>query len=75
MPRNSYRLTVLGSALSWLLVGLHASVVHDLTHASPRWGLLALTAVLVVLAAAGTWLLLRAPGPATPRSASEPPDA
>ena len=63
MSRKSYTVTVLGCALSWLLVGLHAPVLHELSHAgmSPRWGLLGLTVLLAVLAVSVTWLLLRRP--------------
>ncbi|HEY0970306.1 MAG TPA: hypothetical protein VGE02_04950 [Gemmatimonadales bacterium] len=67
MPRRYYTLTVLGSALSWLLVGLHLPVVHEVTHhgARPHWGVLILIAIFSVSAIRGTWILLRAH---TPRS-------
>lgn len=63
MPRKLHTLTVLACALSWLLVGLHLPVLHDLSHAgtAPRWELLALTAGFLVLAIVDTWALLRMP--------------
>lgn len=77
MPRKVYTLTVLMGAVSWLLVGLHLPVLHDFTHpeSSPRWGLVALTAGLAVLALAVTWRLLRAPARWARGSTGEPPVA
>ena len=75
MPRKIYTLTVLLCALSWLLVGLHASALHDLTHADAprRWLPLALLAGFLVVALADTWALLRDPAAWGHRSASAPP--
>jgi len=64
----SYRLTVLGSALAWLLVGLHLPTVHEL--ADHGWtapaSVRALTALLALVGA--LWALLRTP----PRGGAEP---
>ena len=75
MPRKLYTLSVLLCALSWLLVGLHVPVLHELTHAesSPRWGVLALAVAFLILAVADTWALLRAPNPWAVGPAAEPP--
>ena len=69
MSTRSYRLVVLGCMLSWFLLGLHAPIVHQLTshqHA-PHTSVLAAVAVLALCALAGSWALLRAPGPQTSR--------
>ena len=73
MSRKSYTMMVLGCALSWLLVGLHAPVLHELSHTDvpPRWGLLGLVGLLALGAVGVTWLLLRVPR----ESASLPPAA
>ncbi|HSA55732.1 MAG TPA: hypothetical protein VLE53_08505 [Gemmatimonadaceae bacterium] len=63
MTTRQYRLTVIGSALSWLLLGLHLPTLHELTdhQAMPPTSVLVATAVLAVLSAAGLWALLRMP--------------
>jgi hypothetical protein len=63
MRTGYYRLTVIGSALSWFLVGLHYPLVHQMTHHghAPQWTVLAVTSLLVVAGVAGLWVLLRAP--------------
>ena len=64
MRALNYRLTVIGCALSWLLLGLHLPTVHEvLDHGwSPPTAVVAAIAVLVVAAVAALWALLRAPG-------------
>ncbi len=59
-----YRATVVLSALSWLMVGMHLPMLHDMTHEgrSTRWDVLAVTALLTVVGIVGVILLLRAPG-------------
>ena len=63
MSTPLYRLTVVACALAWFLVGLHAPVVHDFTHhgRAPRVGLLVILALLLIVASASVWMLLRAP--------------
>lgn len=63
MAPGIYRLVVLGSALSWLLLGLHLPAVHQLTHhdATLHWSVTAAIAVLAVAGMAGVLVLLRAP--------------
>ena len=59
---RNYRLTLIGCALSWFMVGLHMPVLHEFSHGrSPRPGVLAATALLAVAALATLWALLRAP--------------
>ncbi len=59
----NYRLTVIGCALAWFLVGLHIPSLHRMTHdgQSPHWGVVAITLLLGVGAVAGLWVLLRSP--------------
>lgn len=65
MSTHSYRVTVLGAALSWLLLGMHLPAAHDMTfHAlhdgiAPSWLVLALTTLFAVLAGLSVWQLLR----------------
>lgn len=63
MPTRSYRLTVVGCALAWFLVGLHLPTLHELQHEgfAPHWTVLAMLAFLAVAAVAALWALLRAP--------------
>ena len=63
MPTRSYRLTVVGCALAWFLVGLHLPTLHELRHDgfAPHWTVLAMLAFLAVAAVAALWALLRAP--------------
>lgn len=70
MPIGRYRLTVVGCALSWLLVGMHLPMLRhmmDDPH-SHDWLVLTMTALLVVVGIAGVWMLLRSPGFRTDRS-------
>jgi len=63
MPTRSYRLTVVGCALAWFLVGLHLPTLHELRHDgfAPHWTVLAMLAFLAVVAVAALRALLRAP--------------
>ena len=65
MSTRYYRLTVVGCALAWFLVGLHMPALHDLTaHGrAPHWPVLAMVSFLAVVAVAGLWALLRGPAP------------
>lgn len=69
MSTRSFRLTTVACAASWLLVGMHFPIVHEITgHGrTPSAGVMVAVAV-VVLAAIGTlWALLRAiPGTGGP---------
>jgi hypothetical protein len=68
----SYRLTVVGCAVSWLLVGLHLPALHQMTHHGrpPHRAAIAVVSLLALLAVAAVWALLRArvPGAQRPRS-------
>ena len=59
----SYRLTVLGSALAWLLLGLHLPTVHELMdHGwTPPTPVLVMIALLALAAVGASWALLRTP--------------
>jgi len=72
MPTRSYRLTVVGCALAWFLVGLHLPTLHELRHDgfAPHWTVLAMLALLGVVAVAALRALLRAPARWT-----KPPDS
>jgi hypothetical protein len=58
-----YRPTVVGCALAWFLVGLHAPTLHELLDHGwhPPAAVAAMTALLAALGAAAVWALLRAP--------------
>ena len=63
MTQQSYRLTVVACAVSWLMVGLHApGIRHQLAHhgLNGGWAGLAATACLTVLGVATLAALLRA---------------
>lgn len=64
MPIGRYRLTVVGCALSWLLVGMHLPMLQHMTHepSSLDWLVVAMTALLAVAGTATSWMLLRSPG-------------
>ena len=65
MSSHLYRLTVIGAAVSWLLLGMHLPAAHDMTfHAlhdgvAPSWLVLALTGLFAVLSGGSLWRLLR----------------
>jgi len=65
MSEQPYRLTVLACAASWLMVGLHAPVLHQLMHhgRNPGWAMLAAIALLAAAGVATLVALLKsAPG-------------
>ena len=61
MPIGRYRLTVVGCALSWLLVGMHLPMLRHMMddRHSHDWLVLTMTALLAVVGIAGVWKLLR----------------
>ena len=63
MTTRSYRLTVVGCALAWLLLGLHLPTPHELMDHGrvPPPPVLALSMVLAVIGTAALWVLIRAP--------------
>jgi hypothetical protein len=63
MSTRNYRITVLGCALAWFLVGLHLPGLHGVVEhgQAPHTGVLVATLLLAVAAVAGLWALLRAP--------------
>lgn len=63
MSTRQYRLTVIGSALSWLLLGLHLPTLHEITDhfTAPPMSVIVVIALLAVLSAVGLWALLRVP--------------
>ena len=63
MSMRSYRLTVVGCALAWLLVGMHLPSAHALLDHGrvPPPTVLAATAVLALVGLAALWALLREP--------------
>ena len=65
MRTRTYRLTVIGCALSWLLLGLHLPTVHEvLDHGwSPPTSVMVMIVVLVVAAVSALLALLRASRP------------
>ena len=77
MRTGFYRLTVVGCAVSWFLVGLHLPALHAMTHhgRAPHWTALAAVSVLAVAAVAGLWVLLRAPASSWTRSSGPGPAA
>lgn len=67
MSMRNYRLAVIGCALSWFLLGMHAPLVHELTaHGRlPATPILIAVGVVAALALAGLVALLRAPSRGT----------
>jgi hypothetical protein len=63
MRSRNYRLTVVGCALSWFMVGLHVPALHAMADhgRAPQPTVLAAVALLAVAGVAGLWALLRAP--------------
>jgi hypothetical protein len=61
MSERSYRSTVLASALVWFLLGLHAPLLHQLTHHDrmPDTTVLVVVAVLAVAGVVSLLALLR----------------
>ena len=69
MSEQSYRLTVIACAASWLMVGLHGPVLHQFTHhgRSPGWAMLVAFILLAAAGVATVVALLRfAPGGGQP---------
>jgi hypothetical protein len=65
MPTAYYRLTVIGCAVCWLMLGLHLrGGLHALTHPGHTipWPVLSFTALFGIVGVATLALLLRAPG-------------
>lgn len=63
MPINYYRLTVVGCALAWFLLGAHTPILHEFTHHghTPSMTVLVAVAALTLVALAAMVMLLRAP--------------
>jgi hypothetical protein len=63
MSERSYRSTVLASALLWFMLGLHAPLLHQLTHHNrmPDTTVLIAVALLAVAGVVAVLALLRAP--------------
>ena len=51
MRTRSYRLTVIGCALAWFLVGLHLPALHELVHhgAPAPWSVVAVVSLMRTL--------------------------
>lgn len=58
----TYRLTVLGSALTWMLLGLHLPTLHEVFDHGwrPPMAVLVMTIALALVGVATLWALLRA---------------
>ncbi len=65
MTMRFYRLTLIGCALSWFMVGLHVPVLHELTHPGHAiaWPPVVATLLLLASGIATLWMLLRATSP------------
>ena len=61
MTERTYRLTVLASAFVWFLLGLHAPMVHQITHhhRMPDTTVLVVMTVLIVAGVVSVLALLR----------------
>jgi hypothetical protein len=70
MQTRNYRMVVIGCAFSWLMLGMHASVIHEITHhhRMPRTDLLLVVLALGAFGVASLWMLLR-------REPARPPTA
>ena len=64
MPTHYYRLTVIGCALAWFVLGAHLPVLHQITHhgRTPSWIVIMGVAGAALAALAGVVVLLRTPG-------------
>ena len=62
MRTGIYRLAVVGSALSWFMLGLHLPALHQITHhgQAPAWSVLAFMSLFALSGLAGLWYLLGA---------------
>lgn len=74
MSTGLHRLVVIACALSWFLVGMHIPIVHEIVGhgASPRWTVLVLLTLFVVMAFASVWVLLRLRDPSTAQATPGP---
>jgi hypothetical protein len=63
MPTAYYRLTVIGCAVSWLMLGLHVRSLHAFTHPGHtiQWPVVSFTALFGIVGVATLALLLRTP--------------
>jgi hypothetical protein len=71
MSERSYQATVLASALVWFLLGLHAPILHQITHHNrmPDTTVLIVMAVLAVAGVVSVLALLRGgPGGSAPQA-------
>ena len=68
MPTHRYRATLLLCVAAWFLVGMHAPVLHQITHHDrmPSWPVLAALLLMAAVGAATLWRLLRAPAAGAP---------
>jgi hypothetical protein len=63
MHTATHRLTVVGCALSWLMVGMHLPKPHQIMrHGWPSATILTVLSLLTGVAVAASWLLLREAG-------------
>ena len=67
MSVRAHRLTTLFCAAMWFLLGMHAPLVHSVTHhgRTPSWNVLAMVAVVAAAAVAALVVLLRGGGAAS----------
>ena len=63
MTTRTYRLTVVGCALAWLLIGLHVPALHGMIEhgTAPQPAVLVAVAILGVAGVLRVWALLREP--------------
>jgi hypothetical protein len=63
MTTRAYRLTVVGCALAWLLLGMHLPTSHELMDHGrvPPPPVLAMSMVLAAIGTTTLWILLRVP--------------
>ena len=61
ISQTTYRLVVVGSALSSFLFGFHLPAMHDIIEhgATPRMDVLIVTMLFAICTVAGVWTLLR----------------
>lgn len=63
MHPNLYRLTVVGCALAWFLLGAHMPILHEMTHhgRTPSWTVVVGVGGVTLVALTAVVLLLRTP--------------
>ena len=61
MRTRFYRMTVIGSALSWFMLGLHLPALHGMTQHGhgPAWSVIAFMSLFTIVGLGGLWHLLR----------------